>query len=215
MPNYITIPQSQTPVTYSEDQLIEMVKLRMDEVDSSSGMRINVGVVNNKPITGMVDGLLNESRLDVLKNAASMLVPKGKLSVSSSDLSLADGHAILSVPDDFIRLISVKCTSWRRTVTAFHDTLSKEYSRQQYEYARSTNKNPVVIVFDGNTYGLFPFAENDSAEVIYVSSSTGYDSFSEQMISAICWACASKIFSILGMPDNAVKASEIYASIIK
>lgn len=215
MAGYISIQGSAPKITYTEDQLIEMVKLRMDELDPEISMLADVGIKNNKPVTGSVDALLNESRLDVLKNADISLIPKVKATIAQSSLSVQDGHAVMTAPEDMLRVVSVGCSSWKRTVTKFYGTDSKEYSRQQYEYARSTVKNPVVIFFDGSTYGLFPYTSGDTVELVYVSSLTGFDSLSEQMINALCWDCAAKVLSTLGMADYASRAMEIYGSIIK
>lgn len=214
MANYIKIGNNSGIVTYTEDQLIDMVKLRMDEIDNSARQLVDVGIRNNKPITSMIDGLLNESRLDVLKHANQSFVPKVKYTVPSTEMEDRQGHALLVAPADLLRIISVKCDSWKRVATTVYDTTSREYRRQMYDYAKSNVKNPVVIYFDGNTFGLYPYSSGEAAELIYVSSYAVYDDFSEHMINAICWDCASKVFSILGMTDCASKAVEIYKTII-
>lgn len=212
---YIDIPDPVPSIIYTEEQLISMVKLRLDELDPGICPIVDVGISNNKPITESIDALLHESRLDVLKNADISLIPKVKLTLSGTAVSPADGCAEITVPDDLLRMVSVKCSSWKRTVTAFYDTRSLEYRRQQYEYSKSTSRNPAVIYFDGSTYGLFPYVSGDTAEIIYVSSVTGFDNLSERMINALCWDCAAKVLSVLGMADYASRAMEIYSSIIK
>lgn len=214
MANYIDIGNTSGIVTYTEDQLIEMVKLRMDEIDNSARQIVDVGIRNNKPITSMIDGLLNESRIDVLRQGNQSLIPKVRKVIQAQELEDKQGHALLVVPNDLLRMISIKCDSWKRIATTVYDTTTREYKRQMYDYAKSNVKNPVVIYFDGNTFGLYPYAAGENAEIIYVSSLTVYDDFTEQMINAICWDCASKVFAILGMGECASKATEIYKTII-
>ena len=77
MNGYLTpvINTNETQV-YAEDHLIEMVKLRMDEVDQTVKPIVDVGVIDNKPISDIIGGLLHESRLDVLRQSLIDDLPK-------------------------------------------------------------------------------------------------------------------------------------------
>lgn len=209
MAKYIT-PTDNTQETqvYTEDHLIDMVKLRMDEIDQNVKPIVDVGVIDNKPITDIIGGLLNESRLDTLKMAAVEKLPKvkSKYDVSSNTFELKD---------DIIRLLSISSSDWKRSVNAVSTTDSREYKRQLYEYTKSTVKNPVVVFIDGTTYEAYPQPTDNKVSIVAISSKTKYEDFTEEMINAICWCCAGKTFLAMGMADNASKALEIFTSIIK
>jgi hypothetical protein len=211
MSKYITTNKNANETqVYTEEHLIDMVKLRMDEVDQSVKPIVDVGIIDNKPITDIIGGLLNESRLDVLKMALTDKLPKSK-----KDVSLNSNSNRFQLPEDSLRIISVGANDWRRDVTTFSTTDSREYKRQQYEYTKSTVKNPVVVFIDGTTFEVFPTPSSSKVEIVLISSLTKYEDFTESMINAICWGCVGKTFLVMGMPDNASKAFEIYASIIK
>ena len=209
MSNYITTSQNTNESQiYTEDHLIDMVKLRMDEVDQNVKPIVDVGVIDNKPITDIIGGLLNECRLDVLKAA-----PLDKLPKTKEDADVSDNQFWL--PSSALRLISVSGTGWKRVVTTVSSTESREYKKQFYEYTKSTVKNPVVVFIDGSTYEVYPTPSDNKVALVVVSSLTKYEDMTEDIINAICWDCAGKTFLAMGMADNASKAFEIYASILK
>ena len=211
MAKYITtsVNTNETQV-YTEDHLIDMVKLRMDEIDQNVKPIVDVGVIDNKPISDIIGGLLNESRLDVLKMATADKLPKVKTTVA-----LNEGTNIFNVSDDTLKVLSVGATDWKRNVTSASEIGSKEHKRQMYEYTKSTIKNPVVVFLDGTSYEVYPTPSDNAVSLITISSLTQYEDFTEDMINAICWDCAGKTFLAMGMADNASKALEVYSLIIK
>lgn len=210
MSKYITVStNSGESQVYTEEHLIDMVKLRMDEVDQNVKPIVDVGVIDNKPITDIIGGLLNECRLDILKLSSVDKLPKAKADISTN------GKNAFVLPDDALRLLSVDADGWGRTVTSVSTTDSREYKKQQYKHIMSTAKSPVVIFIDGTTYHAYPEPTSNKVNIVYISSNSRYEDFTEDMINAICWCCAGKTFLAMGMADNASKAFEIYALMIK
>lgn len=243
---------------YTEERLIEMVKLRMDEIDQNVKTVIDVGISDNKPLTDIINGLLNECRIDVLNTASVNMLPKALYSAiysskTNDERAVVDNNHVLPngehlptisntgvenyyfvhlvLPEDALRIVSVKCGKWLRIVNSVFDTNTKEYKRQFYEFTRSKAKNPVVIHIDGTTYGLFPCEiksvhnqgegeatythfESDTVNLVYISNLTRYEDFDEQAINAICWGAATKAFTAMGMNDAATRAQQIYISLL-
>lgn len=207
MNGYLTpvINTNETQV-YAEDHLIEMVKLRMDEVDQTVKPIVDVGVIDNKPISDIIGGLLHESRLDVLRQSLIDDLPK-----ATKDYTVTNNSIVLE--NDVLRIVSFSSNEWGRKVASIVDTNSKEYKRQSYSYIKSRKNTPVVVYVDGKTYDVYPTVAN--VTLTYISSLTKFEDLSERLINALCWNCAVKSFIVMGMMDNAAKAMEIYSLIIK
>lgn len=207
MNNYLTpsINTNESQV-YSEDFLIDMVKLRMDEIDQTVKPIVDVGVIDNKPISDIIGGLLHESRLDVLRQSLIDYLPKAQYSYNVSDNSI-------TLNEDVLRIVSFSSSDWDRKVTSIIDTNNKDYKKQSYTYLKSKNNTPVVAYIDGKTYEVYP--NTTSVTLTYISSLTRFEDLSEHLINALCWNCAGKTFLVMGMSDNAAKALEIYTTIIK
>lgn len=231
---------SYTAPGYTEAQLIDKVKIRMDEIDHNA--LVNVGTVDNYPITTMVSNILNECREDVLMHAPMSLLPKAK--VRLSDVG-NDGNgarvtrvpeiqaAEIVMPDDTLRIAAFHNEFWRKPVTTVQPADSAVLSRQNYEFTRATAKTPAVVLVDGTTYLAFPYlygtrpADPDQEDeqpveegygyftVYYVSSAAGYEDLSEKAVEAVCWDCAAKVFAAMGMTENYNRCMELYQAALK
>ena len=155
---------SYTAPGYTEAQLIDKVKIRMDEIDHNA--LVNVGTVDNYPITTMVSNILNECREDVLMHAPMSLLPKAKVRLTDVDNDGNGAHvtrvpeiqaAEIVMPDDTLRIAAFHNEFWRKPVTTVQPADSAVLSRQNYEFTRATAKTPAVVLVDGTTYLAFPY----------------------------------------------------------
>ena len=155
---YITTPSYVAP-GYTESQLIDKVKIRMDEIDHNAV--VNVGTVDNYPITTMVTNILNECKLDVLMNAPMALLPKAKITLAPNNSAITVVPEIeaaeIVLGDDTLRIAAFHNENWRKPVTKVSDAASAVLSRQNYRYTRATPKTPAVVLIDGTTYLAFPY----------------------------------------------------------
>lgn len=229
---YIT-PTAQTLSPVTEEALVDRVKIRMDEIDHSSSSVVDVGVIDNKPVTEMIQLLLNESLLELLSSAPLPLIPKVKKTYTVGSLTNPiepqdDIEAgAFELPEDMLRLVAVKCPYWVKAVTAMSLPNSQVMARQHFQYARAKKNTPAAVITDGTEVIVFPLHKTievvedeetevyDSVVLTYISSLTEYDDLGEKMLDAICWNCASKVFSAMGMIDSATKCTENYNSLIK
>jgi len=211
---YVTVtPETVEPIDVPT--LVDMVKTRMDEIDHAS-ISIDVGVVDNRPLESIIESLLNECKLEVLTNAPISQLPKVKYSFASNKHSALSGYdtAAIEVPDDALRVLSIRNSDWKRTLTTFVETTSSKYARQAYEFVKATNSNPAAAMIDGTSVEIFPYKSPATTEMIYVSSDTSYAQLNRRMIDALCWLCAVKTFTVMGLPEIAQRCAEFYKMII-
>lgn len=184
---------SYTAPGYTEAQLIDKVKIRMDEIDHNA--LVNVGTVDNYPITTMVSNILNECREDVLMHAPMSLLPKAKVTLTAARVTGVPEieAAEIVMPDDTLRIAAFHNEFWRKPVTTVQPADSAVMSRQNYEFTKATAKTPAVVLVDGTTYLAFPYLYGAKAAdagqeddqpveegygnftVYYVSSAARYD----------------------------------------
>lgn len=224
---------------YTEAQLVDKVKIRMDEIDHNAV--ITVGTVDNYPITTMITNILNECKTDVLMNAPMALLPKARITATNSgtDIIVTERPEIdaaeIEMPDDTLRIAAFHNEFWRKPVTKIHPADSLVLSRQNYQYTRATAKTPAVVLVDGTTYLAFPYSlheiesesepgsgESEEPEygygdftIYYVSSCARYEDLSDKAIEALCWDCAAKVFAAMGMTENFNRCNELYQAALK
>lgn len=123
---------------------------------------------------------------------------------SLPDVTAAEGGCALKVPDDFVRVISVKMKSWKRPCHVAQGVSSEEYKRQFNQFTRNGVNKPLCFIRPyngGEKILLFPFTSGDTVEYFsyeakYSSSdglSVGGDS---PMALAVCYTTASIVYSI-------------------
>lgn len=179
---YIT-PSGSAP-GLTEAQLIDRVKIRMDEIDHNAV--ITVGTVDNYPITTMITNILNECKTDVLMHAPMALLPKVKYEPTNvTPVEEIEGAEIV-MPDDTLRIAAFHNENWRKPVSTIATADSAVLSRQNYRYARATAKTPAVVLVDGTTYLAFPYiayevpsASEDDTSGSEVDDNTAQDTDNE------------------------------------
>lgn len=168
---------------YTEAQLVDKVKIRMDEIDHNAV--ITVGTVDNYPITTMITNILNECKTDVLMNAPMALLPKAKIIATNTgtDVVVTERPEIdaaeIEMPDDTLRIAAFHNEFWRKPVTKIHPADSLVLSRQNYQYTRATAKTPAVVLVDGTTYLAFPYSPHIIETEAVSDDDSGDDSSSD------------------------------------
>lgn len=194
----------------STSELLDRVKARMDEVDHAASSVVDVGVIDNRPITSLIEKLLDESRIDVLYNAPLNSVPVSEKAYSGKATAVykkdGDGNdtdvfdhaeydfkydssnsgAQFETPDDCLRIVSIKSESWEKSVTTISDIDGKKMVRQHYPALRARNSNPFVVAIDGRRLVAFPSSKK-TANTIKLNGSNydGYDDIVLHYVSSL------------------------------
>ena len=176
--------------------------------DGASGPVLSGGDILNelKPIYSYIDEQLSIAANEVLKIAPlSMIYP----AFDDEDMLLLDGNE-LKVPDDFLRLYSIKASDWSRPV---HTAITKEhplYIQQHNPYTCGSKTKPVVV-YDGEVDGVnktlklysTEVEDADSIDFTYVRKFGDKESYSDSIAEAIALNCAKKVYEIYGNTEMA------------
>lgn len=121
----------------NRSQIIRRVRVKLDEVAPFDGPE----VVSNPTI----DSCLNEASDTLLLSAPTHIHPS-PYNFSGNNAMLGDHNSvILDLPSDFLIIVSVQLSAWRRAVTKAFVEGSNVHSRQHNYYARGGPWKPVAI----------------------------------------------------------------------
>lgn len=200
-------------MTLTREELIKRIALKMDEISSSDDVIVPVGTGDNNPLYTQINNLLNESVNDVLMKApVYRLHPHVASSSSSSEELIFGGSrkaAVFSVPDDFVRLVSIKDDAFQRPIVDLavegDDVDKKQHNRHLVaKYAK-----PVAVIGrgpNGRTITCYSYdaSVTPSPSMSYIkrydpekdlTAETGLDNY---MIDLVSWVCAGRVFAAQG-----------------
>lgn len=136
--------------TYSIEQIIEQVRIKYDEfgVHESEMVVFPESIDMNTIIASNVG---TAYRFVVFNADLSML--EGKTLADDSAFSI-DGELVghLPLPDDFMRGVTARLSSWKSSPSSIIEESSTEYRKQADPYACGTAEYPVVALIHTN-YG--------------------------------------------------------------
>ena len=190
--------------------LINKVKVRIDEIAPADTPLIDVGIADEKPIDMIIDSLLDESAIEVLLKAPfnRLDITQGATSVTVEQDSQIKTTGRLKVPQDFLRLVSMRMGDWQRAVTDLSlkgDIISQ---RQANKHLRAGIARPVgVLTKDASGVVIEYYSTFEDphkvVEFLYVGKKTAEQITDSQMIEAMCWLCAGKTLSVFGKDASA------------
>lgn len=194
-------------------ELINKVKIRIDEIYEDDGAVIDVRVENERPYDSIIDELLEEAALEVLLKA-----PFYRLDISeeSGMVGVEDPDdkniGTLELPYDFIRLVSFKMKDWQRPVTNFAFPGDNTANAQSNKHIRGGISRPVAILkklSTGYVASYYSVKEShDVEEFLYIAKDKAENITDPQIIDAMCWICAGKTLGVFGQYNLANQCYE-------
>lgn len=189
--------------------LINQVKSKIDELSPSTAMIVNVGQEDSKPIDTIIGDLLDESAKEVLLKAPIHRLP----ATSSANAATADAGdstiGIIDVPTDFLRLVELKMTQWKRPVTELQQQGSKIAERQYNKYLRGGTVKPVAVLSHRATKLVIEYFSVETVHTVerflYIKKDVA-ENIPEILQDALCWICASRVLSVFGKVAESQKA---------
>lgn len=141
------------------DELIKEVRIALDE-NASQTEYIKTNA-DNLELDDIIKAKLPEAARDVTETAdVELLEPE----TMKTELTRTDGGGKLSVPEDFLRLVSLKMKEWNRSVTVVAGEGSDIELMQRNKYTRGTAMKPVcVMAFDASGKKVIEFFGAGSA----------------------------------------------------
>lgn len=197
----------------TREELIKKVSLKMDEISSSDDVIVPVGTGDNNPIYTQINNLLNESVNDVLMKAPAYRLHAhiGNVSDSVSQNIFNDKFKVaqISVPDDFLRAVSITDSLFQRPIVEIAMEGDDIDKRQHNKFLVAKTAKPVAVlrtVSGGRmiTCYSYDFNSTPNPTLLYIkrydkdrdtSADTDLD---EYMIDIVSWVCAGKVFAAQG-----------------
>jgi hypothetical protein len=195
----------------TREELIKKVALKMDEISSSDDVIVSVNAGDNNPLYTQINSLLNESVNDVLMKAPIFRLHGHVETLSTSDTTEIFNSrkaAIISVPDDFLRLVSISDKAFQRPITVLAIEGDDIDKKQHNKHLVAKAAKPVAVIGNsasGRTIVCYSYGSDDnvSPSMLYIKR---YDSESmsddanldEYMVDVVSWVCAGKVFAAQG-----------------
>ena len=201
------------------EELIKKVALKMDEISSSDDVIVAVGADDNNPLYAQINSLLNESINDVLtkapiyrlQNHLGIVNPIYHESISDRDDNIFRQIAVLKVPEDFIRIVSIDDPDFERPIVDLAIE-GDDIAKQQYNrFLMAKTAKPVgVLGRDANgmriikCYSLPADKVDPETTMTYVVRFAGGEAMTndinidDYLVEIVSWVCAGKVFAAHG-----------------
>ena len=203
-------------------ELIAQVALRMDEITPESGLVIPVDGADNNPLYELIDGLADDSALELYALAPYWKLPTtpflyDEIKVDPIFPTKPDSRKMirLKVTDTFLRIAIVKCEEFQRPVTDIYPEVSSEGKRQHNRYLMGKEAKPVAVLTHGwwagaprreiDCYSLAPdsaMAPRAGIEASYIAkpivNRIGDISIPDRLHPALEWIIAGHAFEARG-----------------
>lgn len=196
------------------EQLINKIKTRIDEVSASGDAIVDVGVENTKPYDSIISELLDESAMEILLKAPFYRLNVTTGSVQAIKDSNDEKIGTITLPDDFVRLVSFKMASWLQPVTAFAFPGDAVATKQSNKYIRGGVAKPVAVLYRTDAgymahyYSVPSASDHIVDEFLYIKKADATEIADSQMVDAMCWVCAGKTLGVLGQTTIANQCYE-------
>lgn len=157
-----------------------------------------------------IDRFLDDSALEIVKLAPKHCI-KSRVDFSDSTVeNLGDGTGRIQLPDNYIKLTSLKMKGWHVAATNTITTENKLYQKKTNRITGGGVAKPIVV-HDANYlyYYALPVDSVHEIERAEAIVSTGaLDDFSDIVSDCVIWLTASKLLSISGEHEAATHARE-------
>jgi hypothetical protein len=196
----------------TREELIKKVALKMDEISSSDDIIVAVSSSDNNPLYTQINNLLNESINDVLTKAPIYRIPdaftatEADLEGSMAILGNTRRAGVISLPEDFIRLVSISASDLERHIVDLSIEGDETDKRQHNKFLVAKNAKPVGVLgrAEGNRVIYVYSFEKDITPLMsltYVKRFTDtvndieLDDYMSELVS---WVCAGRVFAVQG-----------------
>lgn len=213
----------------TREELIKKIALKMDEISSSDDVYVPVGIGDNNPLYALINGLLNESVNDVLAKAPIYRVIKHIKNTEEAE-TVADpkiGRQIsrITVPDDFLRLVSITDDLFDRPITELAFEGDETDKRQHNKFLVAKTSKPVAVWVHHELHKdilcySYGYEHEPHPVLSYVARFSESDALNttidldEYITDIVSWACAGNVFLARGEADRAKVCNDNAAALM-
>ena len=187
--------------------IIEAVKVKMEELTPFSQGLVVLSNLGVNPVTSYIQSTLDEATEAVLMILPlHLLIPKS-LRSNGSNLSVINGLGKMDLPDDFLRIYAIKLNSWEREVNKAILTTDPEYKLQSNPYTRGKSTKPVVALNNTNILKYIelysPNVVSDGVDKDFYIAKELPENLPNSLVKYIVLMTAIKVYDIIERADMA------------
>lgn len=155
-----------------------------------------------KPIYSYVDETLPQAANEIL-----LVAPLDKLEAERADFRCcahlreertAGKVCTVSLPDDFLRLRSIKLNTWKYPVEVAEHPATPRANAQNNEWTMGSFTKPVVVLDENKLfcYSIKPGAEVSVKEFRYIPAFSEVGEYNDNIAELIALNCAKKVYEV-------------------
>ena len=142
--------------------IIDKVRLKLDEIGINESEMMEA-LEDNSNLDSVIESYIKQAYEYVMTNASLSLLD-GK-DGSTTSLAISDDLvATVALPDDFMRLINIRLSSWKSSLSNLITEDSPEYRAQSNKWLCGNPEYPVVAMVhtkDGRKFELYKASSKD------------------------------------------------------
>lgn len=193
----------------AESVLVDKVRTLLNEARGEEGVSLITD--DTLLLDRYIADLLPEAVTFIQMNRSNGVV-NGKSLTGGSVVVTDDGKGVIALPEDYVRLVSLKLDNWRKPCYAVADTDSFTDSVQHDKYMRAGVFSPVCIeraTDEGVNLDVFPVADDAVPVVEYLIYEARYDGSkglatkSNFLTQAVAYQCAGLMCNVFEKYDAA------------
>lgn len=196
----------------TEDQLLKKIRLLINENEEDCEMSLISE--DTRSLDKHIKSLLPESVLFVQMNKIQGVLNSKSMDNISEFVSFNnDGCVTVALPDDYVRLVSLKLKDWKRACTKTVPTGSLIEKYQADKYMCAGVFSPVCVectdMLNKSLLILYPSSRSSEPVIehfVYEAMYNGSDGISggdEMLVKAVTYHCAALLYNVFEKPDTA------------
>lgn len=193
----------------TRQELINMVKTKVDELSPLDAEITPVTFFNDKPVDSFADSLLDECAQEVMMCAPSLKIRGTQERVAAHGNTDGSGYVVL--PEGFLRLLEFRMAEWERSVTEAAEAGSEVARVQGNRYLRGGVCKPVCVYGKCDGRDILEYysvrKRHDVDRFVYVKECLA-ENVPVELQDVLTWWCASRVLQIFGNVNGAQLAYE-------
>jgi hypothetical protein len=199
--------------------LINYVKAKLDEIiPEGEGVQFAVedDVNISDPLNLIINAILDEAAKRVLLNAPLHVLDPVKSETETGTADTDDDKiGFIPLADNFMRLVSLKMSDWKREVTNAINATDKRYRAQRNKYIRGGVAKPKAVfsfrtITDEHRRVLEYYSVDGSHSIdwLFYIQETNAQNLQSNLVDALTWVAAGMVLQITERVDLAKVAFE-------
>ena len=156
--------------------------------------------------------LLNDYIETAIPDAVTLLASKGYRVNAQKFTSISDGK--IALPKDFISLVSLKLSEWKRAVNVVSTMESPEYIMAMNEYTQPGVYSPICYR-DGDTLVCMPSKGGLDTNSEYNAAYDNGITADSKEATAVCYMAAALVLGLFGDNEGKQRLSDISINILQ